>query len=68
MDTYDKVPVLSIKAGLGENVNSCRVAGNTVIPRGMWVPVAVRLAANCYAQFTFTPCRYRLPQNAHEPT
>jgi len=26
----------------------CRVAGNTVIPYGTWVPVAVRRLANCY--------------------
>jgi len=30
----------------------CQVVGNTVIPYGMWVPVAVTLVANCYNPFT----------------
>ena len=43
-----------LRLGWRREYHLCWVAGNTVIPYGTWVPIAVRLLANCYTPFTFT--------------
>jgi len=50
-----------LRLGYRRECHLCRVAGNTVA-YGTWVPVAVRLLANCYTRFTFTftsLCEYK---------
>ena len=43
-----------LMAGVRAGMYLCRVAGNTVIPYGVWVPLAVSRVANYYTLFTFT--------------
>jgi len=51
-DTFNN----SCNVGLnnGENVASARLQINWVIPYDIWVPVAVKLVANCFTPFTCT--------------
>jgi len=47
--SLNRVSALINRGKGGNDCHLCRLAGNTVIPYGMWVPVAARLiAANCY--------------------
>jgi len=46
---------IQLRLGWQQECYLCRVAGNTVIPHGMWVPISARLGCiilvNCYTVF-----------------